>query len=918
MRLLQKNIVFLSLVLGFFLIANPLSAQKFGKISGQVTDAETGDVLPGANVLISGTSLGAATNLNGEYTILRVPPGVYSLRVQYIGYQATQMTNLQILTDLTTKADFKLQTEVLASGEEVVIVAERPIIRKDLTSHESRVQAEELERIPAQELSDVLNLQAGVTRDQDGGIHIRGGRSTEVAYMVNGVRITDDFNRSQSIDVANESVQELQVVSGTFNAEYGEALSGVINIVTKTGGEKFSGSFSTWAGDYFSGDDNIFYNIDDIDVFANNNFQATLSGPIFKDKVSFFVTGRRFKTDGYLYGINAYSPQGLIDSLGSLVAVTADSSATAMNHSEKLSGQASLQWKISDAFNFKVDFLGSKEERFDYDHSYRLNPFGDKGDDVFGYATIANLTHILSASTFYELTGAFKYNEIKSNLYDDPFDSRYVHESLQSWGQNRFNRSGTDLSRYEQNTESIIAKFDLTSQISKRHQVKLGLDFKEDQLFLDDYTLIPKTIDGQEVEPFEPDFPLDEVRSKFDRSPVTFAAYVQDKIEYENLIINVGLRYDRFDARGRVPVDKTDPNINSPIKLDNVYNDLNDDGIISDTEQTDGNKKTTAERESYWWQDTSVKTQFSPRLGIAYPITDKGVIHFSYGVFRQTPDFEQLYRRDEILINQSGQNQGPFGNPDLEPQRTTMYELGLQQQLSDEIGADVTLYYRDIRDWISVGPPLQTALAGVGYSTRINRDFAEVKGITLALSRRFANSFSFDFDYTFQIATGTNSSPDAEYQAYQDGNQPTRQLTPLDWDQHHTFNGHIFVGGTSWGAGMSQRLNSGQPYTPVEVTARATGVVAGLESNSRRKPLTYEVDLNIYKNVALGSYNVRLFADVFNLFDRRNQVNVFGDSGVADFTVNQLSLAGYDTGWYIQPYRYSAPRRVQVGAAFNF
>lgn len=382
------------------------------------------------------------------------------------------------------------------------------------------------------------------------------------------------------------------------------------------------------------------------------------------------------------------------------------------------------------------------------------------------------------------------------------------------------------------------------------------------------------------------------------------------------------MRYDRFDAKGKVAADATDPNIYKPYKLENKYNDLDQDGEISKAEQVVENEKTLAEREKYWWKETSVKDQWSPRLGIAYPITDRGVIHFSYGLFRQTPDFEQLYRRDEILLTDSGENQGPFGNPDLEPQRTTMYELGLQQQFSDEIGADITLYYRDIRDWISVGPPTETALAGVGYSTRINRDFAEVKGMTLALSRRFANHFSFDLDYTFQVATGTNSDPEAEYHAFQNGDQPTRQLSPLDWDQRHTFNANLFVGGKSWGLGLSQRVDSGQPYTPAQVTATQTGssVVSGLEANSRRKPMNYNIDLNLYRNVAIQNYNVRLFMDVFNLLDWRNQRNVFGDSGVADYTIYQTLLqeGTYAPGYFVQPYRYSAPRRIQVGASFNF
>jgi len=205
-----------------------------GKIVGTVIDAESRTPLPGANVLIDGTTLGAATDMDGRFIIVRVPPGKFNLKAFYIGYQRVTLQNVEVMTDLTTTAKFELKSEVI-EGEEVTIIAEAPVIRKDLTSVEARVQAEEIEKMPVQELGDLLNIQAGVTRDAGGAIHIRGGRSSEVSYLVNGISITDDFSRSQALQIENESIQELQVISGTFNAEYGNAMSGVINVVTKTG-----------------------------------------------------------------------------------------------------------------------------------------------------------------------------------------------------------------------------------------------------------------------------------------------------------------------------------------------------------------------------------------------------------------------------------------------------------------------------------------------------------------------------------------------------------------------------------------------------------------------------------------------------------------------------------------------------------
>ena len=903
------------------LIATAGFAQTTGKITGTIIDKATKEGLPGANVIVAGTTLGAVTDFDGKFVILRVPPGKHNVRAQLIGYQPVVQQSVEVLTDLTTTLNFTLSQEAVNIGEEVVVVAERPIIRKDLTSSEARVQAEEISRIPVQEVADVINLQAGITRDAGGGIHIRGGRSTEVAYVVDGVRITDDYTRGQSFQVENESIQELQVVSGTFNAEYGQAMSGLINIVTKTGGNDFHGNFEAWVSDYLSPRQEIFYNIDDVNFFDNYNFQGSLSGPIIKDRLTFFATARRWNDDGWLYGRNVYSPQGFIRG-DTNFAVPGDGKPVPMNFRKRWSGQTSVEWRLSGPFKLKLSALGSMEDKNNYNHFFKLNPLGDRSDDEKGGTIVANLTHAVTARTFYEIKGAYKYNELVSRLYENPEDSRYVDPRLLNAGAFAFALSGTDLGRFQRSTQSWLGKFDLTSQISNRHQVKAGIEAQFDEVFLEDIQLVPASdANGQQIQPFRPEIrPASETtHDRFTRKPRTLAAYAQDKIEYESLIINVGLRLDIFEARGRVPVDLEDPNIFNPFKLNHLYKDLNNDGVIGLAEQTDGNLLTLAEREAFWYRETGKKYQVSPRLGVAYPITERGVIHFSYGIFQQIPEYEQLYRRDELKVSDAAGTQGPFGNPDLNPQRTTMYELGLQQQVSDNIGVDVTGFYRDIREWISTGQPLPTARAGVAYARKINRDFANVRGVVLSANRQLANKFSFNIDYTFQIVQGTNSTPEEEFFAQQGGAEPTRSLTPLDWDQRHALNATIFVGDKNWGVSMIERLNSGQPYTPSIVTGTRTGrnVLSGLEQNSRNKPNRFTVDLNGFKNLKLGAFDVQVFARAYNLLDARNPVNIFPDTGKPDVTVFQ-NQPGAAAGIFVVPDFYSEPRRVLFGAKMSF
>ncbi|NUO80594.1 TonB-dependent receptor [candidate division KSB1 bacterium] len=318
----------------------------------------------------------------------------------------------------------------------------------------------------------------------------------------------------------------------------------------------------------------------------------------------------------------------------------------------------------------------------------------------------------------------------------------------------------------------------------------------------------------------------------------------------------------------------------------------------------------------------TAKSQFSPRVGIAYPITDKGVIHFSYGIFQQIPEYNLLFNGDELKITKGQGIYGPFGNPDLKPQRTTMYELGLKQQISENIGIDVTGYYRDIRDWISTSPKILTHNTSITYSKMINRDHANVKGFTLTVTRRLANAWSFDMDYTYQVVQGTNSSPEDEYFALTTGAAPKIQLSPLNWDQRHAFNLNLYYGKKSWVGNLIARFNSGQPYTPEVLSGTLTGqnVISGLATNSRRRPNRLTFDLNAFKNLAVQKINFEVFLRVYNLLDAKNPLTVWADTGEADYTRRQ-SLADAveaDRTWFVRPDYYSEPRKIQIGARMNF
>ena len=302
----------LILFMAVFFTGNALA--QSGKITGTLLDAETNEPLIGATVGIQGTTKGAITDIDGNYLMLNVAPGTYVLEARYIGYAKVVVQDVIVRTDLTTTQNFKLSLESF-EGEEVVVVAERQAVIKDITSSEARVSSDEIAKLPVQEITDVIQLQAGVNVGNDGGIHIRGGRTTEVSYVVDGIRVTDDYDGSNGLRLENESIQELQVISGSFNAEHGQALSGVVNVVTKSGSNNFEASFRGWGGGYLATNEPQLYDgigtgLSSFNPTRMYNYTTSVSGPIIRDKLTFFATARKFQNEGWLTGRNFYSPHG--------------------------------------------------------------------------------------------------------------------------------------------------------------------------------------------------------------------------------------------------------------------------------------------------------------------------------------------------------------------------------------------------------------------------------------------------------------------------------------------------------------------------------------------------------------------------------------------------------------------------------
>ncbi len=923
------------LFLIFTLIANSILAGTTGKIAGRVTDAKTGEGIPFANVIIEGTTLGAATNLEGYYTIINVPPGIYSVKASVVGYETKIVTNVRVNIDLTTRVDFELREKTVELGQEVVVTATRPLIQKDLTASTSVVGSDLISELPVTEVRDVLTLQAGVIVSAGGGIHVRGGRSGQLAYQIDGVTITDAYDNSTVIDVGTNAIQELQVISGAFNAEYGQAMSGVVNIVTKDGDNNFNGNIQFYSGDYLSNRKNIFMNINHINPLSVQSIDASLSGPILKDRLFFFSNARYYYNEGYLYGKRIFLPTDVTREVSPdsfIVQASGDGAFVPMNPNKRFFYQTKLTQRVTSTFKLSYNFIYDYQNYKDYDNYQRLNPDNNLNRFRKGYSNTISINHALSNWTFYQLNFSYYFKDYRHYLYKDIYTGNpvrptlYVDNDLIQNPPYSFSTGGTNMNRFVRNTGTYSIRLDWTSQLTQEFGIKFGGEFKQHRIYYENINLQPMVdANGNKVNPFNVVIPPITTNNydTYLRKPQEGAVYFQTKLEMFNIIVNAGIRLDIFNPDGVILSDPTDPNIYDPIKPNNKFFDYNGNGV----QDPDEPSKTIQDRLKYWYKKASIKYQVSPRVGIAYPITDKGVIHFSYGHFLQLPSYELLYTNPDFELGVGSGNQGLFGNADLKPQKTVKGEIGLQQQIGSDMSIDVTMFFEDFRDLIGTQTDEVLVFGGArSYSIFANSDFGFSKGITLRFEKRFSGGLATNLDYTYSITKGNASNPADARNAVLGGAAPETFIAPLDWDQTHTLN--IVVAYTKprdFGFSIIGNLYSGQPYTP-QINKNTRVTQNAFPRNSGRKPNIFNVDLRAYKDIPIASTTLTFFVKVYNVFDANNPRGVYGDTGDPFFTFGKLEAQKinpklyYNTldELYTNPGFFSEPRRVEFGISYNF
>ena len=973
------------------------SAAITGKISGIIKSEVSQTPLANVEITVVGTSDTATTNQGGYYVIANIAPGTYDLKVERAGYTSQTVMDAKVFAGLTTTLDLALGAAEVVTLEEITVTASKPLIKRDVTQSMRIIEAEEIAAMPRDTVNGILQLQAGVSQlNSTGTLHVRGGRSTEVKYLIDGIPVNDPIGRSLGVNISTNSLEQIEIITGGFNAEHGDAQSGVINLITKAGAQNFTGriryrvgQWGTHYGDPVYGPwldpDNGFRPValePFRGIFLGNpyDYQTAYRGQsvtveelaaregdaqvvfteivpgVFADRtqnpllpvidpetnepklnpdtgevitapqpyrdtdgtVIDYENKQVTLLDGYVVDLNQYS--GLFNDTKSYdlrpshigeFALSGPlwgnrltfSAASQLRRDESYlpnangrghTLQGKLKFEVTPDIKLTASGLFDRREADSYGGSLRFLPGAIPVADREGRSMSLQLSHNLNSGTFYTLTlGQFHrsyesgqpgklWDPLNKTFDENAWDSEKSYEQNQEEGrirnptQQAYNDTnyfiaGDDNAWTTRESTANILKADFSSQVTENHQIRTGIELSTHEI----YNLGATNYGSSNL-----------YMEFYDVTPSSLSLYAQDKMEYEGMIVNAGLRYELYSPDGVSPADQLDPlelNDDGTIKLDKSVYKVGLPIIKNPVE-------------------ASVKQMLAPRLGISFPITDRAKLHFTYGHYYQIPPGDDLYENLNFDMRGAIRRRG---NSDLQPEKTVAYEVGIAQQLTHDLTVDITGFTKDIDNLVS---SLHVDITN-DYSYFINDIYGRVQGFELTARKwRIGRSpISGMINYTYSVAKGKGSSRNLGYLTYYRQQPEVTESHPLAWDQRHVVSATLDIQ-LPFDAGINLigRYGSGLPYTPNPSSPVKPDI------NSKRYPPTHNVDMLLSKRIRVGELTYTIFADVRNVFNTRNL-----DDIIDAVTYDRYGIP-LNSRKHSNPLSWNSPRLMMMGVSLDF
>ena len=950
-------------------------ARAQGAIAGTATDEASGETLIGVNVLVIGTTRGAATDIDGNYRIDGLRAGDYTVRVSYVGYQTLDFTGINVRDGETTTLDLVLQEASLGGDDEIVVVGERPLIDVEQAQSSYFVDQEEIASRPVRDIQDVVATQAGVFEDPT-GLYIRGGRANETGFVVDGVNAKDPLSGTGfGLDLGANALGEVEVNTTGADASVGGSTSGVVSVRTREGSDEFEAALALQG-------DNLGFNDDWASSFNETNVELSVGGPVVPERLRFFVSGQANFEDGF----QGFEPDQLQSSIAS-GETWAPRRGNRWNGIGKLVLLPRSGMKLVGSYNRSLAINQNTRMLQVTGNDAVISPgfqyaFAQQPDLANTYTQDSNLsyltwTHAATPQSLYEIQVSRLFTQLRADANGrdwrpENVDSELDPSSIPGFpgvifgdpdltdipadsalfvlpGPGFFNNGGVATDWHDHFAEQVTARAEYTRfSRDANYELVAGVqsEFNDYQwidivrpwvgapILLPDGTVSQSNRLGQSADIWR-------VR------PRKGAFYTTHRIRYNGLIATLGARVEAWAQGAYV------------------------DSLVAQEAFT----IPSALREAYLDETTDVlglrwKGRILPKLSVSFPVRENQVLFFSYGHSMQQPHPTFVYANLDPFY-QDRSFFSDLGNPNLNPEVDVAYELGFRNQITANDALSVTAFWRDKYDFITVARATITDPTGreTSRALRVNGDFARVRGIEASYIKRIGAWFQGQINASYSRATGLSSTNnDALQDLLQTGNVDNTFETPLAWDRpldvkasltlsHDADRPWLGIPGLNRAKLFVQSVfRSGQRYTPVEFVGNERNPFTG-ERDWR--PIYEQVDdpalrfsesgrpwwwfgLRAERRLAVAGSDIVLTLEVNNLFDQNNSVIVNPVTGRAypdvdpkatDFTalrgnrdfdvtggVRDPRYEDPDTSGLppFNPARFLAPRHVVFGLSYRF